>query len=210
MRRGATADARDAVSVDDRRVRRSIDYNIAPTAAGTRRNEAASVRGAAEPPLRMRRSVPVSRRHKIGQRLRAYPATADIGVDAFRVQWFHAGDLAWLRRSSAGRSRWPPLQRTDKPMEAPPITRQSIEHALQRLLRCADVETRADEISVAVTQYNTPALFAVIVTPRLRDVLSQSLMRLMGRRWAPHWEVWILNETDARMLVLDASRAAED
>jgi len=95
-------------------------------------------------------------------------------------------------------------------MEAPPITRQSIEHALQRLLRCADVETRADEISVAVTQYNTPALFAVIVTPRLRDVLSQSLMKLMGRRWAPHWEVWILNETDARMLVLDASRAAED
>ena len=85
-------------------------------------------------------------------------------------------------------------------MEAP-ITRQSIEQALQRLLHSAGIETRADEISVAVTQYNTPVLFAVIVTPHLRDVLSQSLMKLTGRRWASHWEVWILNEMDARTLV---------
>lgn len=85
----------------------------------------------------------------------------------------------------------------------PPITRQSIEQALQRLLNAAGIDTRANEISVAVTQYNSPVLFAVIVPPRLRDVLSRSLMKLTGRRWASHWEVWILNESDARLLVLN-------
>jgi hypothetical protein len=89
-------------------------------------------------------------------------------------------------------------------MEAP-ITRQCIEHALQRLLQSAGIETRAEDISVAVTQYSSPVLFAVIVPPHLRDVLSQSLMQLTGRRWASHWEVWILNERDARLLMPDAA-----
>lgn len=87
----------------------------------------------------------------------------------------------------------------------PPITRQSIEQALQRLLDGAGMDTRANEISVAVTQYNSPVLFAVIVPPRLRDALSRSLMKVTGRRWAAHWEVWILTENDARILVLDLS-----
>jgi hypothetical protein len=86
-----------------------------------------------------------------------------------------------------------------------PITRQSIEQALQRLLDAAGIDSRANEISVAVTQYNSPVLFAVIVPPCLREALSRSLMKVTGRRWASHWEVWILNENDARILVLDLS-----
>jgi len=90
-----------------------------------------------------------------------------------------------------------------------PLTRQAIAHTLQVVLQSAGMEARAEDISVAVTQYSSPVLFAVIVPPYLRDVLSQSLMKLTGRRWASHWEVWILNETDARTLVLDAATARE-
>jgi len=81
------------------------------------------------------------------------------------------------------------------------ITRQSLEHALRRILRASGLGTRVDDVAVAVTQYSSPLLFAIIVPRSVRDVLSQSLMELTGRRWALHWDVWILNESDARMLV---------
>jgi hypothetical protein len=85
------------------------------------------------------------------------------------------------------------------------ITARAIEQALIRLLHATGTAVEANDISVALTQYSEPALFAVIVSPHLRDALSRALMKLSGRLWAPHWEVWILSEVDARHFLLDAS-----
>lgn len=77
-----------------------------------------------------------------------------------------------------------------------------------RLLKTNGITTQAQDIAVAVTQYNHPALFAVIVSPHLRDPLSCALMKLTGRWWATHWEVWILSEADAQTLLLHAPSEA--
>ena len=83
----------------------------------------------------------------------------------------------------------------------PPITRHSIQRALLRLLELEDSNAQSSDLTVAVTQYDQPALFAVIVSPHLRDALSSALMETTGRYWATHWEVWILNEADAQKLL---------
>ena len=82
----------------------------------------------------------------------------------------------------------------------PSITRHSIQRALLRLLEIGGIKAQASELTVAVTQYDQPVLFAVIVSPHLRDALSTALMETTGRLWATHWEVWILSEADAQKL----------
>ena len=83
----------------------------------------------------------------------------------------------------------------------PSFTRHSIQQALLRLLEADGMRAQASELTVAVTQYDQPAVFAVIVSPHLRDALSTALMETTGRLWATHWEVWILNEADAQKLL---------
>jgi hypothetical protein len=83
----------------------------------------------------------------------------------------------------------------------PSITRHSIQQALLRLLEVGGINAQASDLTVAVTQYDEPALYAVIVSSHLRDALSSALMEITGRFWATHWEVWILNEVDAQKLL---------
>jgi hypothetical protein len=80
-------------------------------------------------------------------------------------------------------------------------TRHAVEQALLGLLLDAGIEIPVNELVVAITQYNRPALFAVIVSPDLRDALSRALSQLTGRLWPTHWEVWILKEADVNKLL---------
>lgn len=80
-------------------------------------------------------------------------------------------------------------------------TRHALEQALLGLLSEAGIKVQVNELVVAITQYNHPALFAVIVPPDLRDALSRALSQLTGRLWPTHWEVWILNEADVNKLL---------
>ncbi len=75
-----------------------------------------------------------------------------------------------------------------------------------RLLQANGIEPQTDQITVAVTQYKSPVLFAVIVAPELREPLSKTLVKLTGRLWATHWEVWILTEAEAQMLLAHDAR----
>ena len=84
------------------------------------------------------------------------------------------------------------------------ITRHHLKAALHELLADLDVSVAADDIEVALTAA-APLLFSLNVEQHLRDALSARLADVTGKTWPTHWHVWILSETEARLVIQSAA-----